>query len=214
MSSVLKWLLLALAAVWCIGWLGCTVYMCFFGPGSGDKKRGQQNRFLGTLIMNAFLWPVVWLIARMHRRARRFEKDVETGKRPQWLQRDEGERPDIERTLANGTQFSASPVDGSSRPTLIQADCEGGVPPESVECRVRKVAPEEGEPSEWKPMRLKRQAPDPDDEDQDESEFYETRFELGRGKYRADFRVRVRGKEPEEFGSITLVVASEEDFDI
>jgi len=141
-----------------------------------------------------------------HRSSRR-------GQRPEWLARDEGERPDIECTLANGTEFYASPVEGSSRPTLIQAGCEGPLP-ESVEYRIRRIAPDADQPGEWKQLRLKRVAPEPEDEDQNEEWSYEASLQLNRGKYRADLRVRPKGKEPEECGSITLIVADPEDFDL
>jgi hypothetical protein len=118
MSSVLKWMLLALAAVWCTGWLGCTLYMFFLGPGSEDKKQDGQNRFFGALFISAFLWPALWPSARRHRR---FERGLQTGKRPQWLVRAEGERPDVERTLADGTEFYASP-----RRRLLQAHPDPG----------------------------------------------------------------------------------------
>ena len=175
-----------------------------------DKKQDRQNRFWGAVFISAFLWPVWWPAAR---RQWRFERDLQSGRRPQWLARDEGEHPDVECTLADGTEFFASPVEGSSRPTLIQAGCEG-VLPERVEYRIRKLAPDADQPSEWKPLRLKRAAPDPEDEDQEEEWSYEASLNLSRGKYRADLRVRPKGKESEECGSITLIVADPEDFDL
>ena len=135
----------------------------------------------------------------------------ECRKRPEWLGRDEGERPDIEYTLADGTEFCASPVDGSERPTLIQASCDGDLP-ESVEYRIRRIVPDPDQLSEWKPLRLKRVAPE--DEDQDGEWSYEASLILSRGKYRADLRVRAEGRQAEECGSITLIVGDVEDFDL
>jgi hypothetical protein len=144
-----------------------------------------------------------------------FGKDrrSERRQRPEWLGYDEGERPDIEYILANGTEFCASPVDGSERPTLIQASCEGDLP-ESVEYRIRRIVPDPEEPSDWKPLHLKRVAPEPEDEDQDGEFSYEASLHLSRGKYRADLRVCTKGREAEECGSITLIVADAEDFDL
>ena len=121
--------------------------------------------------------------------------------RPAWLAREEGERPDIEYTLADGTEFSASPVEGSSRPTLIQAECEGALP-ESVEYRIRRIAPDPDQPGEWTPLRFKRA-----------DRTYEASLRLVRGKYRAELRVRLKGQEPEACGSITVIVGDPEDFD-
>jgi hypothetical protein len=140
-------------------------------------------------------------------------RSSERRQRPEWLGRDEGERPDIECTLADGTEFCASPVDGSERPTLIQASCDGDLP-ESVEYRIRKIAPDPDQLSEWKPLRLKRVTPEPEDEDQDGEWSYEASLLLSRGKYRADLRVRAKGRQAEECGSITLIVADAEDFDL
>jgi hypothetical protein len=140
-------------------------------------------------------------------------RSSERRQRPEWLGRDEGERPDIEYTLADGTEFCASPVDGSERPTLIQASCDGDLP-ESVEYRIRRIAPDADQPSEWKPLHLKRVAPEPEDEDHDGEWSYEASLHLSRGKYRADLRVRAKGKEVEECGSITLIVADAEDFNL
>ena len=190
---------MALAAVWCIGWLGCTLYLLLFGFGSEDKKQAWQNRFLGDLFMSVFLWPALWPEAR---RLRKFERDF-----PQWVVYADGECGDGEWILSNGTAVSASVVPTPDRPVLVEVHCEGGVLPETVECRTRKIAPEEGQPSAWRRLRLKQPEPDPEDEVPDNEPFYEASLELSRGKYRADFRIRLKAMEPEECGGLTLIVA-------
>ncbi|HKS38211.1 MAG TPA: hypothetical protein VJW76_13525 [Verrucomicrobiae bacterium] len=208
------WIILALVGVWCVGWWGCTFYMFFFGPGSDDKTQDRKDRLMGSFFISALLWPA---LLPSSRRFMSFQKDLETGKRPKWLVYADGEQGSGEWTLADGTQFWASPVRGSStEPTLIQAGFEGAVVTDCVECRVQLIAPDTGEPTEWKTMRLKKPVRDPEDEDDEEDDepFYETSLKLSRGKYRVDLRVQLRAREAEELGSVIVIVSDSEDYNL
>jgi hypothetical protein len=207
------WILWALIAFWCTGWLVCTFYMFFFGMRPDKKPDDWKDSLKAAFWLSAFLWPV--LLPGM-RGFNRFQRGIKTGKRPSWLVRADGERGDDSWSLADGTEFWASPVSGSStEPTLIQAGFEGPAETEAVEFRVRMIAPDQVEPTEWKPMRSKRPVRSQDDEDDEEADepFCEAPIQLARGKHQVDFRVQLRGRTPEEPGSVVVIVAEPEDHD-
>ena len=188
--------------------------MTFYGPGSDDKTQDRRDRLMGSFVISAVLWPALLPQAR---RFMSFERDIQTGKRPKWLVYADGEQGDTHWILADGTEFWASAVGGSStEPTVIQAGFEGAVAADCVECRIQMIAPENGEPTGWKQMRLKKPVLEPDDEDEDEDDepFYEASMPLSRGKYRADFRVQLMSKDPEERGGVVVIVADSGDYNL
>jgi hypothetical protein len=206
------WILWGVVGVWCIGWLVCTFYMLFFGPGSEDKTQDRKDRLMMSLFVSALFWPALLPSAR---RFMSVQRDLETGRRPEWLVYADGEQGSASWALADGTQFWASPVGGSStEPTVIQAGFEGKAATDSVECRVQMIAPDNGQPTEWTEMCWKKpvRESDAEDEDGDDDPFYETALNLSRGKYRADFRVRLRASAPEKVGSVFVIVSDLEDY--
>lgn len=188
--------------------------MHFFGPGSEEKTQDKKDRLMGALFISALFWPALLPSAR---RFMSFQRDLATGKRPAWLVYADGEQNSASWDLADGTQFWASPVGGSSsEPTLIQAGFEGDAAADAVECRVQMIAPDSGQPTEWAEMCWKKTVREPDDEDEDgdDGPFYETALKLSRGKYRADFRVHLRASAPKEVGSVFVIVSDSEDYNL
>jgi hypothetical protein len=212
MNHIIVWALGVFLAIWCFGWLCSACYMYFYGPGS-DEKGAVRERFVGALVINAFLWPALLPGLRRHRR---FQNDLKTGRRPQWLIYADGESDCAEWTLANGMELSTSASAGSSTErTRLQVTSENNATSLGIECRVQMIAPDKSDPSEWKSMKVKQYMPEPDTEDEDDKEFpfHEAAMRLPKGKYRGEFRRQVNGVF-EEGGAITFIVADSEDYDL
>ena len=98
------WILLALAAVWIVGWWITVVVAVFFNPLDSveDKRKDLRERFVAQSVLNFFLWPAFLpeLLAR-----RKLYRDMRTGKRPAWIVLGKGEESARQWTLSDGTEF-------------------------------------------------------------------------------------------------------------
>lgn len=207
-----RWIVVGIAALWCVGWVYCAAFMFLRGPGVHDASQDKKDRLLGAVLISAFLWPVLLPSARRHRA---FEADIDSGRRPKWLVMAEGEQKSGQWKLPDGSEFSASPVGGTSdEPTVVQAGFDDDSTAEKVECRVRMIAPEEGTGSEWTLMEFKElKTPDgSEDAENDDEQLYEAVLPLSRGKYRVNFRVWLHDQAPEECGPVTVIVSDAEDY--
>jgi hypothetical protein len=131
-----------------------------------------------------------------------------SGKRPTWivLNKETWEESGRQWTLSDGTDFAASAYGGSSsRCSHICADYpqDDGLRG-SVEYRVRKIAPEAGETSDWAELVFK--------DHRGVDYRYSKSLRLPRGKYKVEFRVPNKTGKAEECSNIILIVADAEDY--
>ena len=214
------WILVAVAALWMVGWFVTVVMGVFFNPldSEEDKRKNFQDRLLANCVINFFLWPAM-LPSFLERR--RFLRDIRTGKKPGWIVLDKGEESGRVWHLSDGTEFSASASTSgeSSKPADISADYEEESLTGEIQYRVRMVAPTPRPPTDWKPLKFTPRGPDPNPDDEDAkddymADRYEASVKLDRGKYQVAFRVPGRSGKVEECSAVTLIVSDPEDYDL
>src|SRR5881394_4109814 len=110
MSFKWWWILVGLVAIWVLGWVASVICMVFFDPDSSSsnpKPSDWGGRVVAGCVINWFIWPFL-LPAFLDKR--KFQREMQTGKRPKWivLDRDKGEECGRVWTLSDGTEFGAS----------------------------------------------------------------------------------------------------------
>jgi len=218
------WIIVAIAAIWTLGWFVTTALQMVLDPLASpeERRKNWRERLPPFAIMNWFIWP--WALSEF-KWSHRFHRDIKTGKRPSWLIRGDGDRDRCGWKLSEGTDISGTADGGSStEPSRIQADR----PPEDtnpVEYRTRMIAPTLRAPTDWKRMPLSSDWPEPEpDEDEDEVEELEDegdddtwrfcdKVQLERGKYAVEFRVRNSAGGFEEFSGVIMIVSDPEDYE-
>lgn len=216
------WILILLLVIWVAGWLVTVIFGVFFHPldSEEDRRKDFAGRLKGQAIINWFLWP--WMLPTMLER-RRFNRDIQTGKRPGWLVLADGEQSACEWKLSDGSVLSLFVSHVSSpeaSPIWANSDEEPFTRP--IEYRVRKLAPTEQPPTDW--ARLGTNASDSDrdpdndedyeeDEDEDPASHVESSVKLTPGKYQVDFRVLDRSGKAEESPALTMIVMEPDEDD-
>jgi hypothetical protein len=214
------WIFITLATIWIVGWLVSVVFGVFFNPldSDEDKRKDFRGRLLAQSVVNWFLWP--WLLPAVLDR-RKLKRDMETGKRPNWIMLADGEESGRQWTLSDGTEFGASvsTAGESSESAHISGDYEDESLTWKVQYRVRMIAPSPQPPSDWAPMEFTPRGPEPDPDDEDAvddymASRYEASVKLERGKYEVEFQVPNRAGKAENCSAVTLIVSDLEDYNL
>ncbi len=215
-TTILLYLLGALLVLWWLGALVTTIYWFFFDPKitREDKRRGWLGGLVVLGVLNMLFWPQA--LPQIYAQ-RKFENDLKTGKRPNWLVRDDNESSSRDWTLSDGAEFEASVQESDAmEECCIAADYVNRRKPGDIECRVRMIAPSEQSYSDWMiavPYKPKYEyEPDSDDEEDDWSEMrYAFYRRLERGKYHVEFRVETKAGVFETCSHLTMIVRGPDD---
>src|SRR5581483_4432777 len=157
------WIVIAVAAIWMIGWFVTAVLAVFLNPldSEEDRRKNFQDRLLANCVINFILWPAI-LPSLLERR--RFLRDIRSGKKPGWIVLEKGEESGQVWHLSDGTEFSASVSTSgeSSKPAKISADYEDESLTGKIHYQVRMIAPTPQPSSEWRPLIFTPRGPKPD----------------------------------------------------